>query len=190
MSTCSEERALVGGPGARRWGAAAAIVATALALAACGGHDNDSGSISIAGGRLWGARFAPDGTTLAVAYGPDDKIGTIDLDSGNLSEVTSGASYLTGTAWSPSGDAIYFNGTAGRTAETYPDDVDVTVTWRLVGSTCGCSAVRPACSTTPTTRARGPRPRRGPRRCWWPPRRRRAGSRRRARPPGRARGTR
>lgn len=30
-----------------------------------------------------------------------------------------------------------WTGTASRTAETYPDDVDVTVTWRLVGST-GC----------------------------------------------------
>ncbi len=83
------------------------------AIVGCDSHRNDSGVISVPGGRLWGARFSPDGDTLAVAYGPDDKIGTIDLGASSLREVTGGASYLTGTAWSAAGDAIFYTGTAG-----------------------------------------------------------------------------
>ena len=93
--------------------AAALVVIAAGAMAGCDSHTNDSGLISVPGGRLWGARFAPGAVTLAVAYGPDDKIGTIDLGSSSLREVTGGASYLTGTAWSAAGDAIYYTGTAG-----------------------------------------------------------------------------
>lgn len=101
-----------GGRVANRWASTLPVVAAALA--GCAGHGSgDTGTISVPGGRLWGARFAPDPTTLAVAYGPDDKIGTIDLDSRLLREVASGASYLTGTAWSAAGDAIYYTGTAG-----------------------------------------------------------------------------
>ena len=93
--------------------AVALVVIASGAMAGCDTHRNDSGLISVPGGRLWGARFSPAGDTLAVAYGPDDKIGTIDLGSSSLREVTAGASYLTGTAWSAAGDAIYYTGTAG-----------------------------------------------------------------------------
>ena len=84
-----------------------------LALAACGDHGGDVGTITAPQGRLWGARFSPSGGVLSVAYGDEDKLGTITLDTLTLRELTPGGSYLTGTAWSPSGDAIYFNGTDG-----------------------------------------------------------------------------
>ena len=89
-------------------------VGVLAALAGCGDHGGgDIATISAPQGRLWGARFAPAGDVIAIAFGDEDKIGTIDLEAGTLRELTGGGSYLTGTAWSPSGDAIYFNGTAG-----------------------------------------------------------------------------
>lgn len=84
-----------------------------IALAACGDGSGDIGSIATPQGRLWGARFAPDGDVLALAYGDENKIGTIDLDARTLRELTPGGTYLTGTAWSPAGDLIYFNGADG-----------------------------------------------------------------------------
>ena len=92
-----------------------AAVALAVATAACGdGHGGgDVGTISAPQGRLWGARFAPDGTHLSVAYGESDKIGVLDLDSLTLRELAEGGSYLTGTAWTTNGDTIYYNGADG-----------------------------------------------------------------------------
>lgn len=87
-------------------------VLVALALGACGGG-NDSDTIQVPEGRLWGARFSPDGTALAVAFGSDDRIGVYDRASGTLTELATGTTYLTGTAWSASGDTIYFDGTVG-----------------------------------------------------------------------------
>lgn len=82
-------------------------------LAACGGSDGGDVRTLTASGPLWGARFSPDGTTLAVAFGPDDQIGTIAVATGALTEVATGGNYLTGTAWSAAGDAIYYNGGGG-----------------------------------------------------------------------------
>ncbi len=91
----------------------AQLALVGLAFAACGGGDGDVGSIAVPQGRLWGARFSPDGRSLAVAFGDEDKLGVIDLDERRLSEVASGGSYLTGTAWTAAGDAFYFNGSGG-----------------------------------------------------------------------------
>ncbi|HVV85539.1 MAG TPA: WD40 repeat domain-containing protein [Kofleriaceae bacterium] len=94
---------------ARAW----ILLAGLAGLGACGHGGGDIATISTPAGRLWGARFAPSGDVLSVAYGDEDKIGSIDLDSGSLRELTAGGSYLTATAWSPSGDAIYFDGNDG-----------------------------------------------------------------------------
>jgi Tol biopolymer transport system component len=85
-----------------------------LFLGACGG-DGGGGDVRTvhASGPLWGARFSPDGSRLAVAFGPDDKLGTIDLASGALTEVADNTSYLTGTSWSAAGDAIVYDGSGG-----------------------------------------------------------------------------
>jgi Tol biopolymer transport system component len=88
------------------------LLAIVLTCAACGGDDTGR-NLSVAEGALWGARFSPDGRTLAVAYGDMDKIGTLDVDTGALTERAGGGSYLTGTAWSAAGDAFYFSGDAG-----------------------------------------------------------------------------
>jgi DNA-binding beta-propeller fold protein YncE len=84
----------------------------AIAVGACGG-DGTSHTVSASQGRLGGARYSPDGTHLAVVFGSDDKIGSYDLASSTLTELTGGGSYLTGTAWSAAGDTIYYDGTAG-----------------------------------------------------------------------------
>src|SRR4051812_30853643 len=85
-----------------------------LVLAACGGHGGgDVGTISSPQGHLWGARLSPTAHVISVAYGNEDKIGTIDLDAGSLRELSAGGTYLTGTAWSPAGDFIYYNGVDG-----------------------------------------------------------------------------
>lgn len=90
------------------------VALAALALAACDDHGTgDIGEIRAPQGRLWGARFDPRGDVISMAYGDEDKIGTIDLGDGTLRELTPGGSYLTGTAWSPNGDFIYYNGTDG-----------------------------------------------------------------------------
>lgn len=93
-------------------GAALALV---VAAAACGdGHGGgDVGTIHAPQGKLWGARFSPDGAHLSVAYGESDKIGVLDLDSLTLAEKAEGGSYLTGTAWTTNGDTIYYNGADG-----------------------------------------------------------------------------
>lgn len=85
------------------------------ALAACGGDDGAGGDVRTvhASGALWGARFSPDGSRLAVAFGPDDKLGTIDLASGALTELADNTSYLTGTAWAADGSGVYYNGSGG-----------------------------------------------------------------------------
>jgi WD40 repeat protein len=106
-------------PAVPRRGLPRATLALApLALAACSHGGGDVATISAPQGRLWGARFAPTGNVISMAYSDEDKIGTIDLDSGSLRELTPGGSYLTGTAWSPSGDLIYFNAIDGITAIT------------------------------------------------------------------------
>jgi WD40 repeat protein len=85
-----------------------------LALAACGGHGSgDVSTISSPQGALWGARFSPAGDVLSIAYGEEEKIGTIDLDAGSLRELSPGGTYLSGTAWSPAGDYVYYNGVDG-----------------------------------------------------------------------------
>lgn len=94
-------------------GATVGAALVALALGACGHGDADIGIISVPQGRLWGARFAPDGRSLAVAYGDEDKLGVIDLDAVRLTEVATGGSYLSGTAWTAAGDAFYYNGAGG-----------------------------------------------------------------------------
>lgn len=91
----------------------ASLVLVALAPAGCGHGDADVGTLAFSAGRLWGARYAPDGGQLAVAFGAEEKLGVVDLEALRLVELTGGTSYLTGTAWSPAGDAIYYNGTAG-----------------------------------------------------------------------------
>ena len=82
-------------------------------LAACGGDGGGDVRTISASGPLWGARFSPDGATLAVAFGPDDKIGTLDVATGAITELATNGNYLTGTAWTAAGDAIYYNGGGG-----------------------------------------------------------------------------
>lgn len=105
----SSERSRV--KASRSHGAAALAV---LALGACDDHGTgDIGRIEVPQGRLWGARFDPGGQVLSFAYGDEEKIGTLDIDEGTFRELTPGASYLTGTAWSADGAFIYYNGADG-----------------------------------------------------------------------------
>ncbi|MEZ4400093.1 MAG: WD40 repeat domain-containing protein [Kofleriaceae bacterium] len=89
------------------------VMAMCGGVAACGGAGGDGRTIEVPEGRLWGARFSPDGATLAVAFGADDRIGTVDVGAGVLTERATGGSYLTGTAWTADGARIYYTGGAG-----------------------------------------------------------------------------
>ncbi|MBK9032708.1 MAG: hypothetical protein IPL61_15790 [Myxococcales bacterium] len=83
-------------------------------LPACGGDGGGGGrTIEVPEGRLWGVRFSPDGATLAVAFGADDRVGTVDVAAGTLTERATGGSYLTGTAWAADGARFYYTGGGG-----------------------------------------------------------------------------